>query len=995
MEVSGKDFHAEYELLGEIGRGGMGVIYKAHHPRLNRVVAIKVILAAHSAGEPARRRFEAEMQMAARLSHPNIVPVFDTGVMDDCPCFCMEYFAGGPLSEQMMEFTGRPEASARLVTKVARAISFAHQRGVLHRDLKPANILLDSESEPHVADFGLAKELHSDSNLTHNGAILGSPNYMSPEQAAGKVDALTVSTDIYSLGAILYELLTGRPPFLASTALETLRLVEEKDPVRPSTVSHGIDRDLEIICLKCLEKDPAQRYATAGDLADDLERWRRHEPIYARPGSKVERLSKWARRHPALATLTVALLLVFVAGITGVLWQWQRAEEARRNEAQQLRRAEAALARSAMALADAALREGNGPAVRAALDNVPDERRDATWHYLLRESDTSRLLPEIGVTNVNDLAANPNRPSVFAAADRDGRVVVFDVRAGKRLLDFTPTFATAASNTLLRLAFSRGGDRIVIGRDGPGGLVIYETRAGRKIAEWPAPPSGQWGLEFEEEGILQTSADRHTTQLWKADDGTLRWTLKEGYQSSSFAADTHALLSYSWNSQLCLVNTDNAAILLRLTDNYFERFAAQPGGNKIVAANPLGFVRGIDLSDGHQRFEFQPHESPIQRVVFLPGGERFLTAATLPDGRQALQCWESGNGRACQILTGGVGDIRALALHPLSGELIVSGRETRVWEATGLPAVRVIRTQNVHPSAMFWGSEDQIFAPSPNGSLGAELQSFSGVPPTIVWQPPDNGYGQPSVSADGRRVAMGRYNSGARILVLEREGTEIKQVASLKPKRMISHIRLSPSGDRVAVMQQDFAAIGILDVATDQPAVMLDAPKMQRFSDVAWLENGKRLAGLVTTHAPRNAAGSAEEIVLWDTLTGQILRSVTNASVASLACAAPDGHRFAEAGADRKVRIRDGATLEVQQEFRVHNAPITALAWHPTKAVLATASEDLVIRLWNLADGTRLEEIRGPLSPPSVLSFNSSGTRLATAARDRAVRIWEPRSLAP
>jgi len=988
------DFDAEYELLTEIGRGGMGVIYKAHQPRLNRVVAVKVIHAAGAAGDAARRRFQSEVKVAARLNHPNIVPVFAVGVMEGLPCFSMEFFPGGNLAQRLGQPGSRLEDSVRLLIKVARAVDFAHQHGVLHRDLKPANILLDAAGEPHVADFGLAKQLDSNSDLTRSGAVIGSPNYMSPEQAAGRSNSLTVATDVYSLGVMLYQMLTGRTPFTAETPLETMRLVVETEPPRPSTIVLRADRDLETICLKCLEKEPERRYHTAAELADDLDRWRQHQPIQARPSTGFERLQKWARRRPALAALLVLFFLTFAFGVAGILWEWHQAEQARRSELRQLRRAEAALARSALSLAEAALREGNGPAVQAALESVPVALRDPTWSYLRAEADTSRLLPPIGIAKMDDLTADPSRPSVFAAADHSGRIVFFDVRDGSRRLEFTAGFDTVAREAVLRITVSPAGDRLAIGRTGPGGIVIHDPHNGRKLVEWPAPDSGR--LEFSPDGqtLLQTSADRSTTRLWNTADGSPRWTLASGYHAAVFATDGRYVLSYSWTDQLRLLNAADGTPVRKLTDDYFEEFAAQPGSHLLVTANPLGFVRGINWEDGRLRFEFQAHESSIQRVAFLPGGERFLTAAALPDGRQALQCWDARNGRPCQSWGGGSGDLRLLSLHPLSGELIVAGRDVRVWEATGLAPVQIIRGSNAHPSAVFWGMDGLIFAPGPDDN-GADLQSFAGASRTVLWRPADNSYGQPSVSADGRRAAIGRYNSGEAILVLERQGAGVSQIAALKPSGVLDYVRLSPTGDRLALVQRYFTEIQVVEVATARPAAGLDVQDIRRINDLAWLDGGKHLAGLVTTHAPRSAPGSREQVVLWDIATGRRERAATNSGVTSVACAAPDGRRFAEAGSDRNVRVRDAATLEVRREFRVHNAPVTALAWHPSRPILATASQDLVIRLWDVENGTRLEELRGPLSSPSVLSFSPDGTRLATAARDGAARIWAPRCLAP
>lgn len=307
-----------------------------------------MILATRLPGETEVRRFRAEAETAASLDHPNIVPIYEVGEQDGRHYFSMKLMTGGSLADRITGRSRRKEAlicsprpqaekleppyvgsySARevatLLAKVARAVHFAHQRGLLHRDLKPSNILLDEHGEPHVTDFGLARRLEAHSSLTLTGAVLGTPNYMAPEQAEGKSKQLTMAADVWSLGAILYELLTGRPPFAADTPLETLRQVKEREPKRPSSVSVRVDRDLETICLKCLEKDPQRRYRSAAALAEDLECWLRHDPIRARPSSVWEHGVKWARRNPARAALLRVTLVApaqyMIGGQTWAKW---------------------------------------------------------------------------------------------------------------------------------------------------------------------------------------------------------------------------------------------------------------------------------------------------------------------------------------------------------------------------------------------------------------------------------------------------------------------------------------------------------------------------------------------------------------------------------------------------------------------------------------------------------------------------------------------------
>src|SRR5262245_27640481 len=309
-------YFGDYELLEVIARGGMGVVYKARQVSLNRLVALKMILKGELATPRDVARFRAEAEAAAHLDHPHIVPIYEVGEHDGQQYYAMRYVEGTSLAR-------RPRADARkeagLLAAVARAVYHAHQHGILHRDLKPSNILVDAAGTPLVADFGLAKRVDADRSLTESGALVGTPRYMAPEQAAGRKD-LTVAADVYSLGVVLYERLTGQTPFTGETALEILRQVRETEPPRPSSITPGLNRDLETICLKCLEKHPAKRYASAEALANDLERSLQGEPILARRASWTERVVRWARRRPALAALLVVTFLSVLILFAGGIW---------------------------------------------------------------------------------------------------------------------------------------------------------------------------------------------------------------------------------------------------------------------------------------------------------------------------------------------------------------------------------------------------------------------------------------------------------------------------------------------------------------------------------------------------------------------------------------------------------------------------------------------------------------------------------------------------
>ncbi|MCI0460036.1 MAG: protein kinase, partial [Gemmataceae bacterium] len=391
-------YFGEYELLAEIARGGMGVVYKARQRKLNRLVALKMILAGQLASEAEVQRFYTEAEAAANLDHPGIVPIYEIGQQDGQHFFSMAFIEGTSLQARIKDGPLPPREAAAIIRAVAEAVAYAHTEGILHRDLKPANILLDRSGQPKVTDFGLAKKLNTDSNLTGTGQVIGTPSYMAPEQAGGKIREAGPAADVYSLGATLYCLLTGRPPFQSATVMDTLLQVLEQEPVPPRTLNPSIPKDLETVCLKCLHKESSRRYGTARELAEDLGRFLADEPILARPVSRAERFWRWCRRNPLLAT--AALSACFFLGISlGLLVAINRTSAKAAAELSQEQQATlAALAtaeeqktRAESNLADALRQRDEAQRQTARADKNLTQARQAVENYLTKVAEHPKL----------------------------------------------------------------------------------------------------------------------------------------------------------------------------------------------------------------------------------------------------------------------------------------------------------------------------------------------------------------------------------------------------------------------------------------------------------------------------------------------------------------------------------------------------------------------------------------------------------------------------
>jgi WD40 repeat protein len=512
----------DYELLAFLARGGMGLVYKARQAGLNRVVALKMISRGQLASAADVARFKAEAAAAATLDHPHILPIFEVGERDGLNYFSMKLIEGGSLADRFTDVAKHPgdrerlRSVVRIHADVCRAVHFAHQRGVLHRDLKPANVLLDTDDHPYVTDFGLAKRVEGDSDLTQSGAILGTPSYMAPEQARAE-KTLSTAADVYSLGAMVYELISGRPPFRGDTPLQTLMHVLDTEPARPRSIDANVDRDLETIALKCLEKEPTKRYPSAFALADDLERWLRGEPIQARPSTTLERAIKWAKRRPAAAALiavSAAAAVVLLVGLTAAFLivsdKARQTAEALTREQDSLQRESDARAKLAATLAaekqtayvqrvmaaQFALQGNNVSQGERFLDACPSELRGWEWRYLKRECHGELAeLPTVGRVAVDRLPVvfSPDGTS-FAAHDGPANVLRLGDSATGRV-DFAIPLDPHVGP---RAAYNHDGKLLAVAR--ADGVHLWDVAARKELTILGDSPPDIQHITFSPDG---------------------------------------------------------------------------------------------------------------------------------------------------------------------------------------------------------------------------------------------------------------------------------------------------------------------------------------------------------------------------------------------------------------------------------------------------------------------------------------------------------------
>jgi WD40 repeat protein/predicted Ser/Thr protein kinase len=1017
-------YFGDYQLLAEIARGGMGVVYRARQVSLNRPVALKMILAGQLASPQDVQRFQSEAEAAANLDHPNIVPIYEIGQHNGLHYFSMKLIEGRSLAQEHEQWSGDSRAAARLLATAARAVHHAHQHGILHRDLKPANVLLDEQRQPHLTDFGLARRVDGGSNLTQSGAIVGTPGYMAPEQARGE-RGLTTGVDVYGLGAILYELLTGRPPFQADNPLDTLLLLLERDPEPPRRLNPRLDRDLETICLKCLHKEPGKRYASAEDLAEDLERWLAGEPISARRISPWRRLLKWARRRPAAAALVLVSALALVIFNVGGGWftaqlkherdeiQLQRDEADRQRGLAQQREVLARRRLYASRAVVAAITWRDGETVRL-LDLLelqrpgPDEEdlRGFEWHYLWRLCHDELLTYRGHRSAVSCVRFSPDGRLVASAGweggGQEGVLEIWQAADGKKVASLVGQKGEAHS-----LAFSPDGRRLATGNaDGvvrvwevPGGRLLQTLRGHRQeVVAVSLDPDGKQVLGLGADAWLRrwdpaTGKETHAVRL-----AGLEVVMPLGL---AFSPDGDALavgLSSGQNTvAVWNATTGKKTATFRGHTSPVSSAAFSPDGRTVASGSGVaifgmdGDIKLWDLKTGKERLTLRGHKGEVFGLAFSPDGERLVSGSA--DG--AVKVWDVSTGQETFTFRGHTGSVTSVAFAPDGRRAASAGTDqaAKLWDAAngpGAPLGVPRRNLLAWSTALAYrvGDGHLLSVGSDIGLTGlisSKLRDVTTGTTIHSWKTPLQTAEGLAFSPDGARLAL--VEDGPVVKVWDTAtGREVLKLEGLtgKPDRVL----FSPDGSRLAA-----SAERALPAGTSATVCVWDARTgrlLRTFEEMpaaaTALAFGPDGTQLVTGHRDRQLRG-------WDLATGQEVWTVQEPTWVRAIVFRPNGEHIITAAGDvgspGVVKVRDAATGEEQLSLQGHSDVVTCLALSPDGKRIVSAGADKTVKVWDAVTGQELLTLRGHFMLITQVLFRADGLQLASLSAEGAMHLWD------
>ena len=1013
----------DYELLEEIARGGMGVVFRARQKSLDRIVALKLVIGGPVASAAALQRFQAEAQTAAGLQHPNIVAIHEVGEHEGQAYFSMDYIEGRDLAQVLRDGPLPPRQAAGYVKAIAEAIEYAHQRGVLHRDLKPSNVLIDPFDRPRITDFGLAKRLSGDSELTVSGQVLGSPNFMAPEQAQGASDELGPWSDVYSIGALLYHLITGRPPFQAATLTEVLRQVVANAPAAPRLLNASLPIDVETICLKCLEKEPGRRYPTAQALADELGRFLGGKPILARPIGPVGKTWRWCRRKPQAASLAGVAVLAIVLGFAGVLWQWQQAETQRkRAEAGKLSERQRAYI-SDISAAQAALKGGNpGRALELLNRYRPQEkaenRKQKTeldlhgfeWRYLWQEcqNDAEDIIGALP-SRIRSLEVSPDGHWLAAGSERGALKLwsLLDHEEIPILPDQTwKSFATFSPDSRLMLYTDQS----------PTSWGIMRT----------------WDTQTRQRHPFLTNFFPVGVPIFSPDS---KWL---GYGAGDPSNMRGKVVVVDWATRRTVGEMKSQTQII--SDFHGLDWAFANDGRSVVFSEngpDLRIALGDFTNGSEPQHRFGGHSNAITALAVSPDGRVLATGAGLagqggdlrPSGDNAIKVWELTTFELRCELPGHQNWIAALKFSP-DGRMLASGSADQTIRLWDVAAKRLDWASRRLPQAV----TRVCFAPDGrtlfSGTSDGEIQRWS-----LVRQPEDRHFSRQAARFDFLALApqgeqFAAIRSGV-VLLCEPENTALAEpIPELGTNNMcllfsVNHEvlfagtwsgevqawsltggrimrRFQPLAEPVWRLQQDATGQRLTIEHSDSWSGRKGRPCRIDIWHVAgsaadWREeksltvSGYRLASALSPDGRWLATGDpSAPVQVWN-LEGDAPTNAVSFSAGTITelAVSPDGRLLAVANEEGMVEIWAMPMLHKVCAFRAHKRSVQALAFSQDNRRLATGGDgDEAVKFWTVATGQELITLERPGENLRQLAFSSDGNQLIARNSQGDVLIW-------